>query len=170
MTPAVIFDRDGTLNVDHGYVHKPADLTFVPGAPEAIAALNRRGILVIVATNQAGVARGYYDEDAVARFHAHMQDALAAHSARIDAFYYCPYHEDGVTETYRVANHPDRKPNPGMIIRAISEWSIDPTRAVLIGDRDSDVAAAQAAGIRGVLYEGGALDVLVEAETRGWRT
>lgn len=168
MNPAVIFDRDGTLNVDHGYVHRPADLTFTPGAPAAIAALNRRGILAIVTTNQSGVARGYYGEDAVVRFHAHMQEALAAHGARIDAFYYCPYHEDGVMPAYRIADHPDRKPNPGMIVRAMREWAIDPARALLIGDREIDIAAARAAGIRGALYEGGALDALVEAETRGW--
>jgi D-glycero-D-manno-heptose 1,7-bisphosphate phosphatase len=168
LRPAVIFDRDGTLNIDHGYTHRPEDLAFTPGAPAAIASLNRRGVLVIVATNQSGVARGYFDENAVARFHARMQDALAPFGAHIDAFYYCPFHEEAADATYRAANHPDRKPNPGMIVRALCEWPIDPARCVLIGDEERDLLAARAAHIRGALYTEGALDALVEAETKGW--
>lgn len=159
--PAVVFDRDGVLNVDSGYTHRPEDLVWQPGAREAIRLLNERGYYVIVATNQAGVARGFYDEDAVAIFHAHMQDQLAEAGAHIDAFYHCPYHHEGKVERYTVADHPDRKPNPGMITRAFGEWPIDKSRSFLIGDRDSDIEAARRAGIRGHFYEGGDLAALV---------
>jgi D-glycero-D-manno-heptose 1,7-bisphosphate phosphatase len=169
LRPAVLFDRDGTLNVDHGYTHKPADLVFTPGAPAAIAALNARGVLAVVITNQAGVARGYYDESAVSVFHDHMQAELAKHAGRIDAFYYCPYHEDAVIERYRAANHPDRKPNPGMLLRAIAELRIDAARALMIGDQETDMAAGRAAGIRGVLYDHGTdIAALVSRETANW--
>jgi histidinol-phosphate phosphatase family protein len=159
--PAVVFDRDGVLNVDSGYTHRPEDLVWQPGAREAIRLLNDRGYYVIVATNQAGVARGLYGEDAIHVFHAHMQDQLAERGAHIDAFYHCPYHPEGAIERYAVANHPDRKPNPGMITRAFSEWPIDKSRSFLIGDRDSDIEAARRAGIPGHFYEGGDLTALV---------
>ena len=160
--PAVVFDRDGVLNVDSGYTHKPEDLVWQPGAREAIRLLNDRGYYVIVATNQAGVARGYYGEDAIPVFHAHMQNQLAEAGAHIDAFYHCPYHHDGKVERYTVADHPDRKPNPGMLIRAFREWPVDKSRSFLIGDRGSDIEAARRAGIPGHVYEGGSLLELVE--------
>lgn len=159
--PTVVFDRDGVLNVDSGYTHKPEDLVWQPGARESIRLLNDRGYYVIVATNQAGVARGFYGEDAIPVFHAHMQNQLADIGAHIDAFYHCPYHHDGKVERYTVADHPDRKPNPGMILRAFSEWPVDKSRSFLIGDRDSDIEAAQRAGIPGHYYKGDDLAALV---------
>ena len=168
LKPAVIFDRDGTLNLDRGYTFRPEDLEFTPGAERAIADLNARGILALVATNQSGVARGLYSEADVDAFHAEMQRALAARGAQIDGFYMCPFHEDAVVAAYRATNHPDRKPNPGMIVRAIAEWRVDPARALVIGDRDHDLAAARAARVRGALYEGGDLSELVARETALW--
>src|SRR6185437_6610767 len=88
--PAAFLDRDGVLNLDRGYTHRPKELEWIDGAPEAVRLLKAAGYLVIVVTNQSGVARGFYDEDAVRRFHAHMQIALEWHGAQIDAFYYCP--------------------------------------------------------------------------------
>ena len=123
--PAAFFDRDGVLNVDIGYTHRPEDLVWIPGAREAILELNEAGYLVFVASNQAGIGRGYYGEAQVTEFHARMQDELAEIGAHVDAFYFCPFHEDATVEPYRVANHPDRKPNPGMILRAKREWPID---------------------------------------------
>ncbi|HEX5006054.1 MAG TPA: HAD-IIIA family hydrolase [Hyphomonadaceae bacterium] len=161
--PAVILDRDGVLNVDSGYTHKPEDLVWQPGTREAIRLLNDRGYYVIVATNQAGVARGFYSEEAIAVFHAHMQEQLAEAGAHIDAFYHCPFHPEGKVDRYCVADHPDRKPNPGMILRAFSEWPIDTSRSFLIGDRDSDIEAARRAGIPGYLYKGGDLAALVRS-------
>ena len=161
--PAAFLDRDGVLNVDHGYTHRPGDLDWIPGARNAILKLNAAGYYVFVITNQAGVARGYYGEAQVAAFHAHMQDELAKIGAHIDAFYYCPFHEDAVIEGYRVVDHPDRKPNPGMILRAMREWPIDRARSFLIGDGESDVEAARRAGLRGLLFPGGDLEAFADA-------
>ena len=119
--------------------------------------LNEAGYYVLVVTNQAGVARGYYDEVQVSAFHAHMQDQLAEIGAHIDAFYYCPFHPDARIASYRVADHPDRKPNPGMILRALTEWRVDRTSSFLVGNNDSDILAAQRAGLPGMLYVGGDL-------------
>lgn len=159
--PAVVFDRDGVLNEDASYTHKPEQLVWQPGAREAIRLLNDRGYYVLVATNQAGVARGLYEETAIPVFHNHMQEQLAEVGAHVDAFYHCPFHADGQVERYRVADHPDRKPNPGMILRALDEWPVDRSRSFLIGDRSSDIEAAKRAGLPGYLYEGGDLAALV---------
>ncbi len=159
---AALLDRDGVLNVDVGYAHRPEQLAFVQGAPRAVRRLNEAGWLVIVVTNQAGVARGYYDEAAIDAFHAAMNEQLAAHGARIDAFYYSPYHDEAALEAYRHADHPDRKPNPGMLLRGMAEYGVAPADAFMIGDKGSDMEAARRAGVRGYLFEGGDLDVLVE--------
>jgi histidinol-phosphate phosphatase family protein len=161
--PAAFLDRDGVLNVDIGYTHRPEDLIWLPGARDAVLSLNEAGHLVLVVTNQAGIARGYYGEAEMAAFHARMQDDLAEISAHIDAFYFCPYHEEAATPAYRIADHPDRKPNPGMILRAMREWRVDPARSFLIGDRSTDVEAARRAGLRSVLHERGDLRRSVEA-------
>jgi D-glycero-D-manno-heptose 1,7-bisphosphate phosphatase len=154
---AVLFDRDGVLNIDHGYVGEMARLEWAPGARQAIAALNRSGVLAIVVTNQSGVARGLFDLAAVEALHAHMQADLAAEDAHIDAFYLCPFHAEARVEAFFHPDHPDRKPNPGMILRAIADWDIDPARAVVIGDKDSDLEAARRAGVAGVRFDGGDL-------------
>ena len=154
---AIFFDRDGVLNEDRGFVHRIEDFRWIDGAREAVRLVNQAGLLAIVATNQSGVARGLYGEDEVRRLHEWMAGDLAAFGARIDAFYYCPYHESGSDPRYAVADHPDRKPNPGMILRAMRDLSIDPARALIIGDRESDLAAGRNAGIGGRLFEGGSL-------------
>jgi D-glycero-D-manno-heptose 1,7-bisphosphate phosphatase len=159
---AALLDRDGVLNIDHGYTHRPEDLALVPGAVDAVRRLNGLGRRVIVVTNQAGVARGLYDEAAVNAFHAAMDEALERQGARIDAYYYCPFHPEASVEAYRHANHPDRKPNPGMVLRALADFGVAPDHAFLIGDRRSDLQAAQAAGVRGYLFAGGDLDKFVE--------
>jgi len=157
----VIFDRDGVLNVDHGYVAEVERLTWIDGAAAAIRRLNDAGVVVAVATNQSGVARGMFDEAAVDCFHHAMQKHLESHGARIDAFYVCPYHREAVEPAYAHPNHPDRKPNPGMILRAIAELGLDPARTLMIGDKQSDVEAARRAGIEGVLFPGGDLEAFV---------
>jgi len=160
LRPAAFLDRDGVINVDHGYTYKPEDLVFIDGAPDAIRRLNEAGYLVVVVTNQSGVARGYYSEADVARFHEHMLAELAEAGARIDAVYSCPFHPKGVVAEYRV-DHPDRKPKPGMILRAARELPIDIVRSFLIGDKSSDIAAATAANISGHRFAGGDLDDFV---------
>ncbi|HEX4180644.1 MAG TPA: HAD family hydrolase [Caulobacteraceae bacterium] len=166
---AALFDRDGVLNIDRGYTHRPEDLEFTLGAIAAIRRLNQAGWRVIVVTNQAGVARGLYDEAAVERFHAAMNTALAAEGARIDAFYHCPFHPKAEIDAYRHADHPDRKPNPGMVRKALRDFGVTPENAFLIGDRDSDLQAAETAGVSGYFYAGGDLDDLVQRVLNGGR-
>ena len=159
--PAAFLDRDGVINVDTGYVHRPDQVEWVAGAREAVRRLNDLGYRVVVVTNQAGVAHGYYDEDTVKSLHAWMQDQLAAQGAFIDAFYYSPYHPEAKLAQYR-ANHVDRKPGPGMILRAIADLDIDKSRSFLIGDKAIDMEAARAAGIMGFLFAGGNLAAFLE--------
>ena len=159
--PAAFLDRDGVLNVDHGYVHRSDQIDWIPGAIAAVRSLNDLGYRVVVVTNQAGVAHGHYEEEAVHALHAWMRDELAVHGAFIDAFYHCPYHPDGKIERFRLA-HIDRKPGPGMILRALADLEIDKERSFLIGDKQSDVAAAEAAGIPGFLFAGGNLAEFVD--------
>ncbi len=158
---ALLFDRDGVLNVDHGYAYDPGTLGWVEGAREAVKATNAAGVLALVVTNQSGIGRGYYTEAQMHVFHAAMQADLARIGAHIDAFYYCPFHEDAEDEALRIADHPDRKPNPGMLLRAMADHGVDPARAVMIGDKPSDMLAAERAGVRGVLFAGGDLSALV---------
>lgn len=149
--PAAFLDRDGVLNVDHGYAYRPDQLDWIAGAPRAVRLLNDAGYYVLVVTNQSGIARGYYDEAAVEAFHAHMQDSLAASGAHIDTFYYCPHHPDGTVEQWAV-RCACRKPGIGLLQQAAQEWPIDIAGSFMIGDKDSDMAAAAAFNIRGVKF------------------
>lgn len=159
---AVLFDRDGVLNVDTGYLHKPEDWVWCPGAPEAVAAAKAAGLLAIVVTNQSGIGRGYYTEADMHRLHSWANDDLERRTGvRIDAFYFCPHHPLATLPQYRHPNHPDRKPNPGMLLRAMADHKLEPAACVMLGDNDSDMAAAAAAGVHGVLYCGGDLAVLL---------
>jgi D-glycero-D-manno-heptose 1,7-bisphosphate phosphatase len=146
LRPAAFLDRDGVINVDHGYTYRVEDLQFTPTAIDAIRLLNRQGYLVVVVTNQSGVARDLYGTADVEAFHAAMQGALAAEGARIDAFYYCAFHPDGTVPNY-AREHDDRKPGAGMLLRAMRDWPIDRSGSFMIGDKPSDAAAAAAAGI-----------------------
>ncbi|MES2042849.1 MAG: HAD-IIIA family hydrolase [Pseudomonadota bacterium] len=158
---AIFFDRDGVLNVDHGHVGSVDRLEWIEGAARAVRLVNESNRYAFVVTNQAGVAKGYYSEADVQALHAHMQAELNAAGAHIDAFRYSPYHVDGSVAAY--ARDSDcRKPGPGMILDLMKQWQVDPARSVMIGDKASDMAAAEAAGIRGILFEGGALDDLVQ--------
>jgi D-glycero-D-manno-heptose 1,7-bisphosphate phosphatase len=155
--PALFLDRDGVLNEDRGFVYRWEDFRWIPGAREVVAAFNRAGWLVIVVTNQSGVGRGFYSEEAVNVLHARMSEDLASAGAHIDAFYYAPHHPDAPVEAYRHPDPPLRKPNPGMILQALQDWPIDREASLLIGDKPSDLEAALRAGVRGVLFEGGDL-------------
>ncbi|MDO6413654.1 HAD family hydrolase [Sphingomonas sp. BIUV-7] len=144
--PAAFLDRDGVINIDNGYTYRPEMLVFTPTAIEAIRNLNQAGYLVIVVTNQSGVARGLYSVSDIERFHEAMQAELRRHGGWIDAFYYCAYHPNGIVAEF-AREHEDRKPSPGMLIRAMNEWPIDPKLSFMVGDKDSDVEAAHRAGI-----------------------
>ncbi len=155
---AAFLDRDGVINVDHGYTHRAEDLAFTPTAAAAILRLNRAGYHTIVVTNQSGIARGLFGLDDVERFHDEMQRRLALSGAHIDAFYVAPYHPDGTVTRYAI-DHPDRKPGAGMILRALADWPIDPAASFLIGDKASDMAAARLADVRGVLVPANTCDL-----------
>lgn len=160
--PAAFLDRDGVLNVDKGYLYRSEDFEWIPGAIEAVKRLNDHGFLVFVVTNQSGVARGYYGEDDVARLHAWMNDELAKHGARIDKFYYCPHYTEGPASEYVKACQ-CRKPLPGLILAAFAEWDIDREKSFLIGDKDSDLVAAAAAGITGYKFAAADLAKFLQA-------
>jgi D-glycero-D-manno-heptose 1,7-bisphosphate phosphatase len=155
--PALFLDRDGVLNEDRGYVARWEDFAWIEGAREAVAAFNAAGWLVIVVTNQSGVGRGYYTEEAMHALHERMARELRAAGGHIDAFYFAPQHPEAPVESYRHPDPPDRKPNPGMILRALTDWPIDRERSVLVGDKASDMEAARRAGIRGLRFKGGDL-------------
>ena len=157
--PAIFFDRDGVLNEDDGYVYETTKLKWIDGAREAVKAANDAGYLVFVVTNQSGVARGFFEEQHVQALHAWMAADLARIGARIE---YCPYHPDAVIERYRKAS-PRRKPAPGMITDLIERFPVDLSRSILIGDKTSDLEAARAAGIQGILFSGGNLAQLVKS-------
>lgn len=143
--PGVLLDRDGTIIVDHGYVGSIDRVEFIDGAPEAIARLNQAGLPVAVVTNQAGVARGLYGIDDVARVHRYIAERLAERRARIDLFLFCPYHPAGVVEAFTRTSE-DRKPRPGMAKAAEAALNLDLTASWVVGDRHEDIGLAKAVG------------------------
>jgi heptosyltransferase-2 len=143
----VFIDRDGTLNRDTGYVKTPDELDLLPGACKAVARLNRAGARVIVITNQSGVARGFFTLADLDAIHARLRAELAAAGASLDAIYYCPHHPDDGCLC--------RKPQPGLIERAIQDLGVDPSVAYVIGDQTRDVELARRIGARAVLVMSG---------------
>ena len=112
------------------------------------------GYQTVVVTNQGGIALGLYGEPEMQQFNRALNEALRSGGGWIDAFYHCPYHPNAVVAELKAQEHPDRKPNPGMILRAAADLNIDLANSVLIGDRETDLAAANAAGVRGILFNG----------------
>jgi len=143
--PGILLDRDGTIIVDHGYVGSVDRVEFIDGAAEAIAKFNRAGIPVAVVTNQAGVARGFYGIDDVARVHQYIAACLAKCGAHIDLFTYCPYHPAGTVEAFTRTSE-DRKPAPGMAKAAQAALNLDLTASWVVGDRPEDLGLAEAIG------------------------
>lgn len=152
--PAVFLDRDGTLNEEVHYLHRIEDLVWLEGVEAAIRQLNEAGVWVLVVTNQAGIARGYFTEGDLHALHEHMQRHLRAHGAHIDAFYFSPYHPEGTIPRYRRVS-PCRKPGTGLLEQACTDWPIDRTRSALIGDKNSDIDAGRAFGLTTYLVETG---------------
>lgn len=151
---AIFLDRDGTINEDRGYIFRASEFEFIPGAIEAIRMLKEAGYLVIVVTNQAGIARGLYDETDVHELHRHLDRELARHGAVIDAYYYCPHHPDQGRAPY-LRECACRKPLPGMILQAADDFSVDLEISFLVGDKHSDIEAGQASGCTSILVETG---------------
>lgn len=135
---AIFLDRDGTINVDKGYVYRIEDFEFIKGVPETLVRMKNKDFLIIVITNQSGIARGYYTEDDVLKLHLQINDDLFNnYGIRIDKFYYCPHHYKEGFGKYKVQCE-CRKPNSALIEQAIKEFDIDINKSYMIGDKESD--------------------------------
>ncbi len=148
--PTVFLDRDGTINEEVHYLHRPEDLRLLPGAAAAIRLWNENGFRVVVVTNQAGVARGYYTEADVENLHRYLNAVLAGEGAKIDAFYYCPHHPVHGIGQYRIRCR-CRKPGTGMFEAAQRDCPVDRARSYMIGDKWLDTRAGAAFGLHTVL-------------------
>jgi D,D-heptose 1,7-bisphosphate phosphatase len=151
---AVFLDRDGTLIHDPGYLSDPEGVELLAGVADGIQALGAAGFLLVVVTNQSGIARGKYDVEQYESVARRLDAVLARAGVEVAASYYCPFHPDGVVVPFNV-DHPDRKPNPGMWLRAAEDLDIDLARSWSIGDGERDIVAGKRAGTRGVLLAGG---------------
>lgn len=144
--PALFLDRDGVININKGYVHKKEDCEFIEGVFNLVKRANQLDYKVIVITNQAGIARGYYTEDTFLSFSQWMKNEFENHHALIDDIYFCPHHpENGINE-YHI-NCDCRKPAPGMLNQAKAQYNIDMSRSIMVGDSVSDMKAAESANI-----------------------
>lgn len=153
MKRAVFLDRDGTINIEKDYLYLVEDFQFIPGAPEAISSLNQAGFMVIVVSNQSGVARGYYTEEDVDALHRHISEQLAKSGAHVDLWLYCPHHPSG-KGSYSLPCK-CRKPMPGMLKDAANRLDINLSDSFMIGDKLVDVEAAMAAGCIPILVRTG---------------
>lgn len=148
---ALILDRDGVINEDFGYVHSMKNFQWIKYAKETIKLANDLGLLVIVITNQSGIARGLYTEEIFQKFTKEINNQLIESGAHIDATYYCPHHpKEGNGKFKRNCNC--RKPKPGLLRRAISDWNLDPKKCFLIGDRETDILLAKKCNISSYLF------------------
>lgn len=156
---AVFFDRDGVLNEEVGYLHSPSRFIWRKGAERCIHAVNRAGLLAIIITNQGGIARSMYTEHDVRQLHFWMQTQLQPHHAHLDAFYYCPHHDEGDIPHLAI-DCPNRKPNPGMLLKAANQWGINLPNSIMLGDKRRDMEAASNAGVLGLMVDDHTLDDL----------
>jgi D-glycero-D-manno-heptose 1,7-bisphosphate phosphatase len=167
--PALFLDRDGVINIDHGYPHRVEDFDFMPDAADAIKFAHQSGFPIFVVTNQGGIGLGYFDIAAVHRFHTHMCECITAKGGQIMDIAICSHHPKAIDPKMRDCSC--RKPKPGMILDLANRHQIDLSRSVMIGDRDTDMAAASAAGCHGILYSGGSLlPIMMEAVKQLSRT
>ena len=144
---ALFLDRDGVINLDYGYVHRVRDFEFVPGIFELVKMTSKK---VVVITNQSGIGRGYYtkkDFDEVTKF---MEQEFSSKAKPIEKVYHCPFHPEAALPAYR-SDHFDRKPNPGMFLKAEKELNLDMRRSIMIGDKVSDIVAAHRAGVKNLI-------------------
>lgn len=144
---AVFLDRDGVMNVDNGYVSQVDDFEFIEGVIEACKTLKEKGYLLVLITNQSGIARGYFSEEQFHTLTEWMDWSLADRGVDLDGIYYCPHHSEKGIGEYKV-DCDCRKPKPGMLLSAIEELNIDVSRSILVGDKVSDIQAGLAAGVK----------------------
>jgi D-glycero-D-manno-heptose 1,7-bisphosphate phosphatase len=154
VTPAVFFDRDGTLNEDVGYLDRLERLRIYPYATEALRVVSRAGYRIVIVTSQAGIALGFMDEPAVQRIHAHIVERMAEAGVPVDGVYYCPHHPNAKVEQYRVTCD-CAKPKPGLLLQAARELDLDLARSFVVGDRWRDLLMGQTVGVRGLLVRTG---------------
>ena len=150
---AVFLDRDQTLNVDHGYTHRVEDFAWMPGAPDALRLFHTHGIACFIVTNQGGIGREFYTVAQMQAFNDHLVAQAGMAGGHIADIAHCPHHPDAPTAAMRTPCT-CRKPEPGMLLALAAKWHIDLAASVMIGDRDSDVAAGHAAGCHAYLFDG----------------
>jgi len=160
MRKALFLDRDGIINEDGSYLYRPEDFRFMDGIFELCRAAQEKGYLLIVTTNQSGIARGYYTEEDFLKLTDWMCREFAKEDIRIDKVYFCPFHPEKGIGAYKVDSD-DRKPNPGMLLKARDEFGIDMEASVMVGDKDSDMEAGRRAGVKKLLLYPG----MYECET-----
>ena len=162
MNKAVFFDRDGTLNVEVGYLYEFEKFKWIDGAIEVVKYCNDNGYLTIIVTNQSGIARGYYTEADVKELHRRMNEELSKQGAHIDDFFYCPHHPEGIVDKYSI-DCECRKPKSGLIEEACRKYDIDKSKSLMIGDKPRDVECGENAGVYSILFDGGNLLSVLKA-------
>jgi D-glycero-D-manno-heptose 1,7-bisphosphate phosphatase len=152
---AAFIDRDGVINEERNYVHRISDFVLLPGVIEGLSLLRDAGFLLIVVTNQAGIARGYYTEAEMDHLHDHLLEMLAEQNISLDAIYFCPHHPQGSIKALAI-DCDCRKPSPGMLLRAAKDFNLNLAKCTMIGDKLSDIQAGKRAGVnRTALVESG---------------
>ena len=167
MNRAIFFDRDGTLNNEVGYLWQIEKFHWLEGAKEAIKLCNEKNYLVIIVTNQGGVAKGLYTEGDIKILHDFMQEDLKKIGAHIDGFYYCPHHPEGKVKKYGIVCD-CRKPKPGLFHRAAKDFDIDLKNSVMFGDMERDIESGKNAGVgKNIFFDNG--DILgTVKKVMGW--
>ena len=144
---ALFLDRDGVINIDYGYVYNKDSIDFVDGIFELCVKAKKKGYIILIVTNQSGIGRGYFTDDQYKKLAKWIENCFKEKEVIIEKTYYCPHHKEANISSYKKDCY-FRKPNPGMILKAIKDYNIDPKKSILIGDKASDILAGRAAGIK----------------------